>query len=103
MKLKFKLAVVAGTLAGALAPPAFAQHLTAQERARLESQVAAQRSITADLDARARALNRAYIGARGIDKVIGTAVGEVPGGKAAYTAGKVVGGVGYRVVERGRR
>ena len=94
-----------GTLVAAaiaMTAPAMAQQMTPQQRARLEADAATQRSITADREAAARALDRAYRAARGIDRVIDSTVARVPGGQAAYRGGMLVGGIAYDQYNRRR-
>lgn len=95
-------ALIIAAVTVAFAAPVSAQRLTPQQRARLEGDVAAQRSITRDLEDRARALDRAYHAARGIDRVIGNTVRVVPGGRAAYRGGRITGNIINQARQRRR-
>lgn len=83
---------------------ASAQRLSPAERAGLEAEVAAGRSIAQDRADALRAYDRATVAMRGIDRTVRATVRAVPGGSAAYGVGGVIGRQGYEAYQRrGRR
>ena len=81
--------------------PAAGQSLSKAERQRLERAVARQKEQAQRDTRKARELDRAYRAARTLDAMGGHAAGAfVPGGSAAYKAGRRI---GDRIVEKNRR